>query len=382
MGGFLGSGILDVAIGLILVYLIMSILASALVEAVNGALQTRAKGLEAFIRQLLRDPASAKTNLEKFVSPFQRGLDAFINVFGGDGNTNRPSTKSKSPVQADRVDYFYSETLVAATLNGTQKPSYIDSKDFALAVFDTIFSFESEGRAADWRSLMDMEQIAQTVDRLPTGMPLKDVMRALLTKANNDKDQLVKLLEDWFDSSMDRVRGGFKQTTQRTLVIIGIVAAALLNVDSIAITNRLLQNPALRAHIAEQAAVVAGQVKGGQLPAYYLEQIDQLGLPVGWTETNIRESFNIKPGSTGLPVDIGGLVIMKVLGILITGFAVSQGAPFWFDLLNKLTNIRSGGKPPPTASEAPVTPSLTVSTPKQGTVIRVEGAQDSKHPVG
>ena len=37
---------------------------------------------------------------------------------------------------------------------------------------------------------------------------------------------------------------------------------------------------------------------------------------------------------------------LKLLGLLITIGAISQGAPFWFDILNKVTNLRAAGRPP------------------------------------
>ena len=40
---------------------------------------------------------------------------------------------------------------------------------------------------------------------------------------------------------------------------------------------------------------------------------------------------------------------LKLLGLLITIAAISQGAPFWFDLLNRVTNLRAAGRPPEAA---------------------------------
>jgi hypothetical protein len=37
---------------------------------------------------------------------------------------------------------------------------------------------------------------------------------------------------------------------------------------------------------------------------------------------------------------------MKIIGLLITTIAVSFGAPFWFELLNKLVNLRMAGRNP------------------------------------
>jgi hypothetical protein len=38
---------------------------------------------------------------------------------------------------------------------------------------------------------------------------------------------------------------------------------------------------------------------------------------------------------------------LKIVGLLITVLAVSQGAPFWFDLLQKAVNLRLAGDLPP-----------------------------------
>jgi hypothetical protein len=45
--------------------------------------------------------------------------------------------------------------------------------------------------------------------------------------------------------------------------------------------------------------------------------------------------------------------VLKVVGVLLTGFAVSQGAPFWFDVLNKVIVVRSTVKPKEKSAEQP-----------------------------
>ncbi|MEM1221017.1 MAG: hypothetical protein AAGH79_18995, partial [Bacteroidota bacterium] len=49
--------------------------------------------------------------------------------------------------------------------------------------------------------------------------------------------------------------------------------------------------------------------------------------------------------------------VKKVFGWLITSLAISLGAPFWFDLLRKLVNIRgTGGVPPASNTQVIVQP--------------------------
>jgi hypothetical protein len=45
--------------------------------------------------------------------------------------------------------------------------------------------------------------------------------------------------------------------------------------------------------------------------------------------------------------------LLRILGWLISIAAISLGAPFWFDTLNKFINIRSAGKSPDEAAKKP-----------------------------
>jgi hypothetical protein len=65
------------------------------------------------------------------------------------------------------------------------------------------------------------------------------------------------------------------------------------------------------------------------------EKLEQVQFPVGWS----------KEGSRKLPDNFAD-ACQKLAGILLTTFALSLGAPFWFDSLNKVINLRSAGKPP------------------------------------
>jgi len=40
------------------------------------------------------------------------------------------------------------------------------------------------------------------------------------------------------------------------------------------------------------------------------------------------------------------MIIQKIIGLLASILAVMMGAPFWFDLLNKVSNLRGAGKKP------------------------------------
>ena len=82
--------------------------------------------------------------------------------------------------------------------------------------------------------------------------------------------------------------------------------------------------------------------------AYY-KQLRAINLPMGWP-TDKTGSLDWEK-ILGNDKEAGILNTWKVLGILFTAFLVSLGSNFWFELLNKLVNMRSAGKKPATKEE-------------------------------
>jgi hypothetical protein len=196
----------------------------------------------------------------------------------------------------------------------------------------------------------------------------------------NDKETALAIarnnVETWFDDSMDRLSGWYKRKAQIMAFIFGLVFAILLNVDSIVLATSLWREPTLRQTIVAQAQSYALQnqqlLNGstGILPpqksvAELQQELTTLQIPFGW-ETQI---YTLKPGEIcqiipfsknaiwgvrssnickqiiNAPMDSTGW-LAKIAGILITGLAAAQGAPFWYDILKKLANVRSTGPNP------------------------------------
>jgi len=84
-----------------------------------------------------------------------------------------------------------------------------------------------------------------------------------------------------------------------------------------------------------------------------LTDLKRLKLPIGW-ENEKWENFLCSTK---------GWENISILGWLITAFSVSLGAPFWFDILNKLVDLRSAGKKPIDNSEKNTDPKSTTDTP-------------------
>jgi hypothetical protein len=153
--------------------------------------------------------------------------------------------------------------------------------------------------------------------------------------SGGDLSQVQAGVERWFDSAMERVSGWYKRQTARWLLIIGISIAAIGNVDAIRVARSLYRDTAPReAAVALATAIARDQMAPSSLGddavvnQRALEQLGSLGLPIGWPDAEwSSHSFT------------------RVLGWLITAIAISLGAPFWFEMLNRIMPMRSTVKP-------------------------------------
>ena len=173
---------------------------------------------------------------------------------------------------------------------------------------------------------------------------------ALAQGAGNEVDKFTKGMSEWFDRALTVLGEGYKKVMQVVSLGVGFVVAVSFNIDTLTVTDRLYRDKGLR----DQAAAVAeeyaknldrGLIEKCKLPPDQLEKSSEckpvakvvdiamkrgetLDLPIGWG--NKDKFWDRLLYSHGL------------LGWMLTALAVSLGAPFWFDLLNNLINVRHG----------------------------------------
>jgi hypothetical protein len=305
-----GSAALDVLIGLFFLYFLLSIVCSAINEGIAAVFRLRARYLERGLRTLLGRDA----NVRAFYSHWR--MRALIKP---------PGRFFKAP----------------------RKPSYISSRAFALTLLDT---FAPPGDATDSRDLIGRATKALGPPGDEESSPPPEIVRGLLRDALDetrvDIDRFRSSIERSFDEVMDRVSGWYKRRVQLILFVLGVALASAMNADSFVIGQRLWKDPALRNAVVAQASnvVEAGGAKCAKTnakttkadaAAKCIDEVKQFGLPLGWNRATSPHDFR------------GGLG--KVLGLLVTGFALSLGAPFWFDLLGKVSNLRGSGPASPGA---------------------------------
>jgi hypothetical protein len=135
---------------------------------------------------------------------------------------------------------------------------------------------------------------------------------------------------------MKRVAGRYKRRSQWLVFAFAIIVSIFFNVDTLRIANRLYYDSALRAATADQARAF------DKSPSDFPKSISQLRVPIGWPEdVPIKEYLCAHP-------------FVHFFGLLFSIVALSLGAPFWFDTLNKFVNVRQAGTLPTTASKVPI----------------------------
>jgi hypothetical protein len=165
-----------------------------------------------------------------------------------------------------------------------------------------------------------------------------------VTEAQSSVLALQHQVEQWFDDTMEHVTGWYKRNRQWAAFAIGLVIALLLNIDTLDIGITLWNQPALREALTAAAQEIgasglpnAGATDPGTTVSQIEATLASLKIPIGWREA-----------------PKGMDILVKAAGILFTALMAMQGAPFWFDLLDKVIPIRAAGAPPRKAEDQPV----------------------------
>lgn len=390
---------LDVAIGLSFMFFVLSIVCSSLNEGIATALNWRAKNLEQWLGSVLADPtqldkvtpavkqvlgaasvpddvqnaivprvAAAAADTSSTIAAVKGKITNALNdlnlskddvdsltdkVFAAAQDARRaPSAPSSSEARSAHADVFFSHPAVQPLVKPSKgsggkgrRPSYVPSSTFA-----TVLLNQATGGHATTATP------GQVIAHLPAvvGAAVTDIgheVKNVTEQGAADLEALRQKIEQWYDTSMQRVAGWYKRKVQLALTIIALIVSVGLNADSIGVANSLWSDTTLRSVIVADAghAVSGGSPSGSsQDLTTALDQAKQLHLPLGWGHRG--------SGPSATPHGLGSW-LSKIAGILITTFALTLGAPFWFDILGRLVQFKgSGAKPPSTLGASATAP--------------------------
>jgi hypothetical protein len=335
----LGSPILDVAIGLSFVFFLLSVISSAIGEFFAGVLNLRGKNLEKGLLGMIGDREAVGSLL--------------------DHPLVRTELDKRSRVGASRFILWWDGLLPKAWRTFERASSYLAPEIFA-AAFHVIYNDLKGKPAKD-----NPKERAEDATKKRAGM---EAQMNALGKTITSEVSWQEGLEHWFDSGMERVTGWYKRKSQIITVLVAIAVAIGCNANTLRIAERLDKDPTTRSAVLvaaegalekpccgqetakekeEAKAKEEEQEKKGEKPDATVEiehsishfseatkslgSLGTLGLPLFWGNDNQPSTMTFWENA---------------LGWFLTVVAISLGAPFWFDALGKLSNLRTTGKKP------------------------------------
>lgn len=355
----LGSTMLEVVIGLVFVFILFSVICSALNEWTAGILKLRANTLRVGIQNLLNDPAGEHLAKQFFNHPLFKGLTLgqkqsfpsyipartfariLIDIVSPAGAEQRDLTQMYRRIrdvvaQLSGTDDELGKALLILIDEAGVNPQRIEDTAKALQQLEKTRLDLLDFVHGAGNEIAQIEFAASTLEKIGE---LEASFKQAEEEATAALYQAQRNVEIYFDEAMNRLSGWYKRRVQVFIIGFALGISLLLNVDTIAIATSLVTNPALRATLVAEAANLTAVPQPSPEALARVEailgRIDTLGIPIGWSE---------------LPHDAVGWTL-KVLGLLISTAAIAQGAPFWFDLLGKLINVRMAGKKPSTPGE-------------------------------
>ncbi len=352
---------LDVVIGVVFIFLLYSLLASILQEFVAKILGLRARMLLKAIARLLDDEDDFNktkglcrifTFKGTYMHPFKNRK--FTEVF-----YNHPNIKYLGKNEFTRKPAYISDVLFSETLIKLLRSDQFTGTQNQM---DIIKQHLETDAAIDLKNYKDTKA---TKLKLKIDTETKSGLLEMVYDSGNDLEKFKARLEQWFNEMMNRTEGWYTKQTRFILFFIGLILAVSFNIDTIAITKLLATNNTARSAMVQSAsnfkmpenskdisdtALINSAKRLMQDQIYTANQVLALGYQDGEFLTG---AFKNKGCVTTLVV---------LVGWLITGLAISLGAPFWFDLLQKIMAIRqTGSKPVESPATGAVSKSQTLS---------------------
>ncbi|MEP6746932.1 MAG: hypothetical protein ABJB86_04370 [Bacteroidota bacterium] len=488
------SPILDVAIGLVFIFLLYSLLATSIKEAIATAFAFRARMLKTAITEKMltcKDKETAKSRWASIWKGIYEFLQQTLFIFTGNLKERENNLGT----------WFYDHPIIKGygASRVFPNPSYIPKTDFSTIVIeilkkdftnklkdiatyklgqdkngysidDVIKDLQLSGDGTKIKALLDYYTYHFTVFQQPPPSFVIDketlyLLQMQLQKSIYNVDAFAKQLENWFDQTMNRVSGWYKRQVQVILFFIGLTMAIIFNVDVLQIANKLTTDKDARDKIVQLAIREADQYKddprvkkttdrngnavGEQTDsnnAIFQQYQDKLNnvkkelsgnidtannmLAIGWGDFGKKTDSSSITNSTTYGSELAlltgselakkkkektnaiftradsadagdkalaqlyinhpvklkiGYVLAesfhgkKLLGFIILAFAVCLGAPFWFDLLNKLINLRATGKKEQNSNDAP---GKNDASQQQPLTVNVNSQQTGTEAVG
>lgn len=345
------SVILEVAIGLVTFFVIVSAIASAVNEIVTRMLNLRSKALWATFEGLLEERSD--TSRETV------GLNFLWNLVPGRGARPRlTSTPAATATNMEKLAATASFWSLDYVKDGQKSKLWQVPKEvFAAALLE----LARINGGADNDSVE--KRVADLAEKYKDA-PLGQYLHAVGGTVGKSVDTFTTTVGTWFDGQMTRLTASYRRLTKYTLFVFGLLIALVFNVDAIGILHSLATNAESRQAVVlvaddiTAAGLVCAKEGEPQASPSPSEPTDNPTGPGGSADAQSPEELiacaaqkiggisNVGIAAFGTPDwrdawggGFGGFGL-NLLGLLVTALAASLGGPYWFDFLNFLTGVR------------------------------------------
>lgn len=347
------SQILGVVLALAVVYYILALMVSALTQIILDTFETRGKVFEDFLKGSLVDGwQNNKSTFSSWIGGF------FDRVFSKASAKNAKQAENKQAeensytrlmqlpqINALRpVRYKY---LGLGILTGSTKLSEYVERISAKQLVDALFDLKGEAES-------QQKAVENVIEMLPNDFvglngekisfkATKDSLKAIAGKPIYSFKQWHEKLETIYGNILDQAAQQFKAKARQLVVIFSLLIAFILGVDSIEIARRAWYDAAY----AKQFDVAADQYVKAQSGNTEEAQPSEPGLSETealekmFTQLETLQVVHIpfwETNSQSSETDLS--LLTRILGILITGIAVSQGSSFWYDIIRQIKGER------------------------------------------
>ncbi len=292
------SSILNLVIGLIFIYFLIGLICSTIQELIAQYLDLRAENLEKWLKDTFRE-----------------------NEFG---------------------EKFLNHRLIDGLTAQGRRASYIPAKVFSGVMLDLV---------NQKKGTYSIETLKDSIGESDLPDDFKRKLLQSIAEAKNGLDDVRREIEGWFNDSMERISGTYKKKTQKIVIVISLAVVSLLNVDTIQIIQYLYDHPAQSEALANriEESIQDMDPSENKTSEDSLSQEEKIDLRI-----NELKSIQASLNSTKIPLGWQSVdgeisfveVFQKILGLLFSTVAGIVGAPFWFQTLNKLVNLRGSGAKP------------------------------------
>lgn len=348
---------LDTFIGLFSIYLILSLIVTAFTQGITSSNLVNLKGH--VIRRIM------------------------VNLVG--------ETNTRTMIAHEKFRELCSQTRFR---KAQRLPSYLDPNVFVDILLEMKLGLSSE------QGNLSPAQVEKAITALNKKQgedaKLNQRLAEMWETADFDIEAFRAEIIAWFDRVAERSYGWHKRGLNGWLLLVGFIVAVAINADTIYIFQRLTSDEDLRLQSVNNAIEFTESLRSEESAdddadpepsadpdAPTVSQTDAMLIAIceqnGGTDcaSNIEDRSRtvvksllpdllpvvgwesvpdcLKSWSVNCPPEENGYLLLfsKIIGWLLTALATSLGAPFWFDLLQKLVQVRGKVIPGGSKAQAP-----------------------------